>query len=156
MGRTRGSVYVVALAAAAVLVLGLAGCTGSDQAAAEGEYESATAADYLVQRGIAKEQAVGRDGGTHRLTLTNGSFTEAWTNALGEQKSCTGTYRDDGGRVTFTWISGCFGDWSASYAIDGDEVAWTDVEALPPYDSAEDQRQAEIFNAVPWTRTDNP
>ena len=36
--------------------------------------------------------------------------------------------------------------------IDGDEIAWTDIEALPPYDADEDQKVTEVFNSVPWTR----
>jgi hypothetical protein len=73
-------------------------------------------------------------------------------NADKEKTFCTGTYAEKDGTVTFTWISGCFGDWSGSYAIDGDTVTWSDVKALPPHDSKEEQRQAEVF-AVPWTRT---
>ena len=65
---------------------------------------------------------------------------------------CSGTYKEDGNRVTFSWISGCFGDWTMTYTIDGDSVTWSDVEALPPHDTAEDQNAAEVFNGVPWTR----
>ena len=140
----------------AVVALALAGCggSGSDEALPEGSYQSDITAAYLTQHGITAEQAQ-KDGGTHQLTLANGSFTDRWTNGLGEQAFCSGTYKAEGKRVTFTWISGCFGDWSASYGIDGDTITWSDVKALPPHDSADEQRQAEVFNAVPWTRTDS-
>ncbi len=41
--------------------------------------------------------------------------------------SCSGTYEEgDGSRVTFKWTHGCFGDWEMTYAVDGDEVTWSD------------------------------
>ena len=140
--------------ACAIIALSVAGCgaSGSDEGLPEGDYQSDITAAYLTQHGITAEQAK-RDAGAHRLSLANGSFTDSWTNGLGEDTFCTGTYKTDGGRVTFTWISGCFGDWSAGYALDGDVVTWSDVKALPPHDGPDEQRQAEIFNAVPWTRT---
>jgi hypothetical protein len=146
---------IKAAIACIVATVAIAGCGGgSDEALPEGLYESDMTAAYLTQSGIAAQDAQ-RNGGTHRLTLTNGSFTDKWTNALGEDEFCTGTYKTDGGRVTFTWISGCFGDWSANYAVDGDQISWSEVKSLPPNDSADDQREAEIYNAVPWTRTDD-
>ncbi len=39
-----------------------------------------------------------------------------------------------------------------SYTVDGDQVTWSDIEALPPHDSDEDQKISEVFNSVPWTR----
>jgi len=144
---------VLTSAFALAVAVGLAGCGGgSDQAFPEGAYENDITVAYLTQHGLPAEQ-VQRDGGLHQLRLARGSFTDSWTNGLGEEDFCTGTYKEAGGRVTFTWIWGCFGDWSARYSVDGDTVTWSDVKALPPHDTADDQRQAEIFNAVPWTRT---
>jgi hypothetical protein len=42
------------------------------------------------------------------------------------------------------------------YSVDGDTVTWDDVEVLPPYDDDEEQRVAETFNSVPWTRVGDP
>ena len=39
-----------------------------------------------------------------------------------------------------------FGDWAMTYAVDGDVVTWSDVEALPPHDGDEEQKVAEVFN----------
>jgi hypothetical protein len=39
-----------------------------------------------------------------------------------------------------------------TYSIDGDTVAWSDPESLPPNDTEEDQKVNEVFNSVPWTR----
>ncbi len=139
--------------AVAVVLLAAAGCGGSSSSQLEdGVYASNVTPQYLEQHGFTADHAA-RDGGQHTLTLQNGSFTDAWQSGGSKGLFCSGTYEDDGGTVTFTWISGCFGDWSASYAIDGDRVTWSDVKALAPHDSAEDQTETEIFNAVPWTRT---
>ncbi len=39
-----------------------------------------------------------------------------------------------------------------SYTVDGNQVTWSDIEALSPDDSDEDQKVTEAFNSVPWTR----
>jgi hypothetical protein len=143
------------LAAVAGLLVAAAGCGGGgsgSSALQDGVYESNVTSQYLKQHGETSDQAV-RDAGRHVLTLQNGSFSDTWKSAGSGSTSCSGKYEDDSGVVTFTWISGCFGDWSAKYAIDGDRVTWSGAKALPPHDSAEDQRQAEISAAVPWTRT---
>lgn len=131
----------------------LAGCGGggSKDSLSGGAYTSEITEQYLLDHGFTAEHAA-RDSGHHEIALANGSFTDAWTNADGEEKFCTGTYKEESSTITFTWISGCFGDWSGSYTIDGSKVTWTDTKALPPHDSKEDQRQVEVF-AVPWTRT---
>jgi len=139
----------VAFALAAVA---LTGCGGSGEASLqEGVYESTLTPEYMVQGGLSQEQA-DNESGVHELTLANGSFSDRWQSVNGTNGFCSGTYKEDGTRVTFTWISGCFGDWAMTYTIDGDEVTWSDIEALPPHDTAEDQNAAEVFNGVPWTR----
>ncbi len=52
-----------------------------------------------------------------------------------------------------SWESGCFGDWAMSYSVEGDVMTWSDIDALPPHDGDEEQKVAEVFNGVPWTRT---
>ena len=39
-----------------------------------------------------------------------------------------------------------------TYSVEGETVTWSDQEALPPYDTDEDQKVNEVFNSVPWTR----
>jgi hypothetical protein len=135
-----------------LVAVALAGCGGgSTNSLTSGVYENEVTAEYLTDNGFTADHAA-RDSGDHVITLTNGSLTDSWTNGDNEKAFCTGTYEDQDSSITVTWISGCFGDWSASYAIDGDTVTWSDVRALPPHDSAEDQRQTEVF-ATPWTRT---
>ena len=39
-----------------------------------------------------------------------------------------------------------------TYSVEGEPVAWSDQEALPPNDTDKDQKVNEVFNRVPWTR----
>jgi hypothetical protein len=132
--------------------LALAGCGGSySTSLQDGVYESELTEQYLLDNGISEEQAA-NENGVHTITLQNRGFTDKWSSANGTEGFCSGTYREDGTRVTFAWISGCFGDWEMTYAIDGDTVTWSDMQTLPPNDSPEDQQVNEVFNSVPWTR----
>jgi hypothetical protein len=40
-----------------------------------------------------------------------------------------------------------------SPSLDGDTITWSDVEALAPHDTDEDQKVTEVFNSVAWTRS---
>jgi hypothetical protein len=132
-----------------------AGCGGGSDEATEplrdGVYSYELTEDYLLENGIATEQAA-NESGEHEATLDGGEFVDRWKTADSTTGSCSGTYESDGNRVTFKWTTGCFGDWAMSYSVDGDTVTWSDQEALPPYDSDEDQKVNEVFNSVPWTR----
>jgi hypothetical protein len=138
-----------------IVIAALAGCGGSGESGSEtlqeGVYESELTEEYLLDNGISEEQAA-NESGVHTITLQNNSFTDKWTTSNGTEGFCTGTYKEDGARVTFTWISGCFGDWEMTYSVDGDTVTWSDMKALPPNDGAEVQEVTEVFNSVPWTR----
>ena len=138
--------------ACALTALSLAGCGGgSDKSLSEGVYESELTQQYLLDNGISAEQAA-NESGVHTTTLQNGGFTDTWSSANGTEGFCSGTYETDGTRVTFAWISGCFGDWAMSYEMDGDTVTWSEIETLSPHATADDQKVAEVFNSVPWTR----
>jgi len=141
--------------ACAFLALALAGCGGgSDESTAplqDGVYEYELTEQYLLDNGISTSQAE-NESGVHQTTLDSGSFIDRWRSESGTTGSCRGTYEADGNRVTFRWTSGCFGDWEASYAVEGDQVTWSDIEALPPHDSDEDQKVSEVFSGAPWTR----
>ena len=145
---------------AVVVTLVAAGCGGSSDDAPSslqaGIYTYELTQDYLVENGISEEQAA-NESGTHEATLRDhGTFTDSWTTTGGSTGSCSGTYEEsDDSRVTFKWLTGCFGDWEMTYSVDGDVVAWSDQEALPPYDSDEDQKVNEVFNSVPWTRVED-
>lgn len=133
------------------------GCGGdSDDASSAlqaGIYTYELTEEYLVENGISAEQAANESGKHQAILRDDGAFTDSWTTANGATGSCSGTYEEeDGSRVTFKWTAGCFGDWEMTYAVDGDEVTWSDQTALPPYDSDEDQMVNEVFNSVPWTR----
>jgi hypothetical protein len=133
-----------------------AGCGGgSDDDSAtlqSGIYAYELTEEYLVDNGISAEQAANESGEHQAILRDDGAFTDSWTTAKGETGSCSGTYEErDGARVIFKWTTGCFGDWEMTYAVDGDQVTWSDHEALPPA-SDEDQKITEVFNSVPWTR----
>lgn len=135
-----------------------AGCGGgSDAVASEplgtGVYEYELTEQYLLDNGIASEQAA-NESGHQTVTLSeDGTFLVSWKTAENQTGSCEGTYEEgEDSLVTFKWTSGCFGDWEMRYAVDGDTVTWSDQKALPPYDSDEDQNVNEVFNSVPWTR----
>jgi hypothetical protein len=136
----------------AVGVLLLSGCGGSDgsDSLQQGVYRFELTEQYLLDHGISAEQAA-NESGVHETTIATG-FSDSWKSANGTTGFCSGTYKEDGDRVTFSWVSGCFGDWAMTYAVDEDTVTWSDIEALPPHDTAEDQNIAEVFNGVPWTR----
>lgn len=140
----------VALAATA------AGCGGGegsvDPQSLEGTWSYSLSEEYLLENGISEQQAKG-ESGAHTAELRDGEFTDRWRTADGSTGSCSGTYAVEGSTVTFTWKTGCFGDWQMRPTLEGDRLTWSDVEALPPYASDEDQKVAEVFNGVPWTRT---
>ena len=137
-------------------IAALAGCGGSDDdpgALQSGIYTYELSEEYLVENGISAEQAANESGKHQAILRDDGAFTDSWTTADGGTGSCFGTYAEgEEARVTFKWTSGCFGDWEMTYAVEGDQVTWSDQKALPPYDSAEDQKVNEVFNNVPWTR----
>jgi hypothetical protein len=143
------------LTLAAALVA--AGCGGSSDvessALQAGIYTYELTEEYLVENGISAEQATNESGKHQAILRDDGAFTDTWTTANGGSGSCLGTYEEgDSRRVTFKWTSGCFGDWEMTYAVDGDTVTWSDQNALPPYDSDDDQNVTRVFNGVPWTR----
>ena len=135
----------------------VAGCGGSSdeptQPLRTGVYEYELTESYLLENGISELQAES-ESGTHQATLgADGSFVDAWKTADGKTGSCRGAYEEgDSSLVTFTWTSGCWGDWEMTYIVEGDEVTWSDQKALPPYDTDEDQKVTEVFSSVPWTR----
>jgi hypothetical protein len=136
--------------------IALAGCGGSDAepvdaAALEGTWEYELTYDYLVESGIGTAQAEA-ESGSHAATLESGAFKDRWKTAEGRVGTCSGNYTIDGATVVFKWTEGCWGDWEMKPEIEGNEITWTDIEALPPYDADEDQKVNEVFNSVPWTR----
>jgi hypothetical protein len=133
-------------------VLLLSGCGGSDASDSlqQGVYKAELTEQYLLDNGISAEQAA-NESGVHEITIATG-FSDKWESANGTSGFCTGTYAEDGARVTFSWVSGCFGNWAMTYTVDGDTVTWSDIEALAPNDSADDQKVAEVFNSGPWIR----
>jgi hypothetical protein len=148
----------------AVLALVLAvlagGCGGgSEEVSAPlraGIYEYELTQQYLLDNGISQLQAES-ESGKHTATLwSDGAFVDSWRTAENRTGSCRGTYEEGDGRmVTFSWTSGCWGDWEMKYAVEGSNVTWTDQKALPPYDADEDQKVTEVFSSVPWTRVGN-
>jgi hypothetical protein len=148
-----------ALAGIALGLMLAAGCGGSEDAASpplrNGVYEYELTPQYLLDNGISEFQAES-ESGVHRTTLDGKDFVDTWKTAAGRTGSCRGTFEADGTLVTFRWTSGCWGDWEMRYRVDGTTVTWSDVEALPPYDTEEDQKVSEVFSGVPWTRIGNP
>jgi hypothetical protein len=138
--------------------LAVAGCGGggSDDASEPlqtGVYEYELTEQYLLDNGISTGQAANESGQQEVTLEEDGTFLVRWETAAGTTGSCRGTYEeDDDQHVSFHFTSGCFGDWEMTYAVEGDTVTWGDQEALPPYDSDEDQKVSEVFNSVPWTR----
>lgn len=147
------------LAMLALVIASLsAGCGGGGRSDATGAlragiYTYELTEDYLVENGISADQAANESGKHQAILRSDGAFTDSWTTANGGAGSCSGRYDEEGdSRVTFKWSTGCFGDWEMTYAVDGDEVFWSDHKALPPNDSDQDQKVTEVFNSVPWTR----
>lgn len=146
-----------AVLAAAVASAVSAGCGGGSDGGSEpgtlrdGVYEFELAEEYMLDNGLPADQAE-NENGVHETTLDNGSFTDRWHANNGTTGSCTGTYKADGNRVTFKWTTGCVGDWEMTYAVEGDTVSWQAIETLPPHNSDDDQKAAEVFNSIPWVR----
>ena len=143
---------VLSLVMAAAL---LGGCGGgsdaNENALRDGVYRYELTERYLLDHGIAVEQARG-ESGVHEVTLDRGRFVDRWRSKDGRVGSCAGTYVADGNRVTFRWTDGCTGDWAMSYAVDGDVVRWSDFEPLDPNAGPEEHKVTEVFNGVPWKR----
>jgi hypothetical protein len=129
------------------------GCGGgeSDDELRDGVYEFELTEAYLRGNGIPPQQARA-ESGLHEVTLDRGSFVERWRAVDGTVASCVGVYTLERRRAAFRWTGGCTGDWAMSYSLDGDSIVWSDVEALDPDAGAQEQRVAEVFNGVPWTR----
>ena len=125
---------------------------GSDDELRDGVYEFELTEAYLRQNGIPPQQARA-ESGLHEVTLDRGSFVDRWRAADGTVGSCVGVYTLEGTRAAFRWTGGCTGDWAVSYSLDDDSVVWSDVESLDQDAGPEEQRVAEVFNGVPWTRT---
>jgi hypothetical protein len=152
--RPERRVLMKAATAVIGLVLLAAGCGGSDtpsEPLRDGVYEYELSKSYLLENGIGQYQA-DEESGMHTATLDGGSFEDKWTTAEGRSNSCRGTYEADGTLVTFRWTYNCWGDWEMRYGVEGATVTWSDVEALPPYDTDEDQNVTEVFNGIPWKR----
>jgi len=147
-----GGCALVALAAI------LAGCGGTNEPAKllrDGVYRYELSEQHLLDNGIGLQQAKD-ESGDHAITLDGGSFVDRWRSSGGRGGSCGGTYTAEGSTVTFRWTYGCFGDWTMRYTVDGATVTWADIDVLPPYDDEEEQKVAEVFNSVPWTRVGDP
>ena len=147
---------VLVAIAVVVAAIALPGCGGSDPepvdlAAIEGTWRYELTYDYLVEQGIGTAQAEA-ESGMHTATLGNGEFEDRWKTAEGRVGSCSGVYTRRRGQGRLPVVGGCFGDWEMTPEVNGDEVAWSDINVLPPYDDEEEQRVAEAFNSVPWTR----
>jgi hypothetical protein len=133
------------------------GCGGSSEATSaplqSGVYEYELEQQYLLDNGISQLQAES-ESGMHTTTLwADGAFVDSWRTVDNRTGSCRGTYTEGDGRVVaFKWTSGCWGDWEMRYAVEGEQVTWSDQSALPPYDTDEDQKVTEVFSSVPWTR----
>ena len=142
----------LATAAVTTVALTAAGCGGESGQLQSGTYEYELTKQYLVENGIERAQAE-RESGRHTTMLGDGgAFSDSWRTAEGETGACYGTYKEgDSKRVTFRWSSGCVGDWSMTYRVDGDTVTWSEIESFPPA-SEEDQNINEVFNSVPWKR----
>ncbi len=142
----------IAVLVATALVAGCGGGRGESDELRDGVYEFELTEAYLRENGIPPQQARA-ESGLHEVTLDRGLFVDRWRAADGMVASCVGVYTLEGRRAAFRWTGGCTGDWAMGYSLDGDRVIWSDVEALDPDAGAEEQRVAEVFNGVPWTRT---
>lgn len=151
--------HVGATAIALLALSALTGCgadrEGTQTSLREGVYQYELSESYLRENGISAQQAADEHG-THEVTLTEGRFIDRWLTGRGIHGSCWGTYAAQGNGVTFHFTGGCFGDWSMRYAVDGDVVEWSGVEALAPNNGPEEQKIAEVFNGVPWIRVGEP
>ncbi len=130
----------------------LVGCGEGENELRDGMYEFELTEAYLRQNGIRPQQARA-ESGVHEVTLDRGSFVDRCRAADGTAGFCIGLYTLAGTRAAFRWTGGCTGDWAMTYSLDGDSIVWSDVEPLDPDAGAEEQRVAEVFNGIPWTRT---
>ncbi len=126
------------------------GISDHDQAVLDGVYRYELTDRYMLDHGVEANQA--RDeSGVHTLTMAHGRFTDAWANDVADG-SCSGEFSIDGSRVTLHWTEGCTGDTRASFERDGDTLHWSQIESLPPHDTAYDQKVNEAYWGVPYTR----
>ena len=144
----------VALVSIAFLATAAAGCGRSDgdgHALRDGVYEFRLTEVYLRQNGV-PAQLARSESGLHQFTLDRGSFVDRWRSPAGTVGACWGAYVKDGNQVTFRWTGGCTGDWAMRYSLRGDVVTWSDFQPLAPGAGPEEQKVAEVFNGVAWTR----
>jgi hypothetical protein len=120
------------------------------EAVPDGVYRYRIPADYLRAQDVNAQQAT-EEGGVHTVTLSGGTYTDAWASSA-RARTCTGRYTWAGARITIRWTTGCSGDWAMTGRLTGDQVRWSDIQSLPPDDSATPQAINTAFNSVPWTR----
>lgn len=142
----------IAILAVTILVAACgSGREGADELGG-GVYEFELTEAYLRENGIPAEQAK-MDAGVHEVTLAGGSVIDRWRAADGTVGSCVGVYVLEGTRAAFRWTRGCTGAWAMTYSLERNRIVWSDVELLEPDLGADEQRIAEVFNGVAWTRT---
>jgi TRAP-type C4-dicarboxylate transport system substrate-binding protein len=120
--------------------------------ALNGVYRYEVTKDFLVEKGV-DPGAAEENSGVHTVTMNDGEFTDAWSSA-NASGSCSGRYTSSGNRFTFRWQTVCTGDVSMSLTVEGDQLIWSEVESLPPYDDAEYQVMNSAVLSVPWVRVD--
>ncbi len=132
------------------------GPTGSestdDLGALDGVYRYEVTEQHLLSYGVPAAQAE-QEAGVHTVTLDGGTFVDEW-NTRDEEGACAGTYTVRATRATFTWSSGCYGDWTMVYSRSDTGLHWRDVQSLPPHDDPASQAVNVALNSVPWVRVD--
>jgi TRAP-type transport system periplasmic protein len=112
----------------------------------DGIHRQDVTVEHLMSYGVSEAKAR-QEAGVQTWTLDRGDFSLHY-----QDNVCRGTYVVDGDRATFTMTSGCTGAWMMTASIEPDRIFWTDVEVLPPWNSAEFQLESEAFASVPWIR----
>ena len=103
--------------------------------------------------GGASEAEARENAGVTTATMDDGVYTERWRNPVVGDKVCTGEYVVVGARMFMHWTpgGGCSGAWAATATIEGDTIAWSDIEPLPP-ETSEAKAFWEAVLGAPWTR----
>lgn len=128
------------------------GSSGEEDVAIDGVWRYELSVEDFTSAGVPRASAE-QEAGVHTVTLDGGRMVEEWEQP-GGLRVCEGTYEIVGDRVTFAFQSGCDATWAATASVDGDQITWSEIDALPPWDAPDDQLLDEVYGTATWVRID--
>ncbi len=126
-----------------------------DLAALDGVWRWEVTYQEGLDAGLPDEVAAA-DLGVQTVRMDSGTYQWDWRSRDGE-KSCQGTYRDEGGALVFKDRPApfCGGFWDARPLLSAGELTWTDVRSRRTVGDPVDQTLRETLHSTPWRKVED-